>query len=483
MSDANANAAPVFPDGLSKLVQSFDSLKFDWCFLREPEQINKDLQGSGDVDIWVGSRHLTDLLLLASELELIVLYGSSVGQYSEESFSSTMRFIKAGSETVIEIHCGNLKWRSVSYLGEQFLKSDIVYHHKLPYIGGASLLSILADRVLIRGDIHGQRLQRARNHCASLTNEAYGRWLEHAHGVFGLKVSTKLESWLRGGDEPGRLELRRLAWYQRFGKPAPWLAYSMKTMNWVRRILFFGRATTVCMLGTDGAGKSTTIEKLHQRLHQVGSGSNVAVTLYWGRARGNTRMLSFFRDVFNRRLFDDVAGQTKHETGQAMEVSRCDGSTSWLTIVAALAYIADYWLRYVLQLLPNLFSCQFILIDRGPLDISLMPGPTGLFEKLSRLGPSTFINVLCAARAETIRQRKQERSLEEIARQQRTLRRIVLNSRRGIVISTEQEIDQVVNLLVIVLYSARAMQSGSLDAALYKAIANALHFDDSRLGS
>jgi thymidylate kinase len=182
-----------------------------------------------------------------------------------------------------------------------------------------------------------------------------------------------------------------------------------------RRPRPFGQYVTgavVVISGTDGVGKSTTLENVANELQAHGMR---CTTVYLGRGRGNVPGVATLRDLVSRKVLKGHAAKDVYRKPTVNKLA------SWL-------YAFEYFLRTLWPRFLVRFPGHVVLCDRYCYDIGLIPGASTWAIRFARfLCPRPAMNVLLQAPPDVILQRKAERSLEEIQKQQAVLSRIIEN--------------------------------------------------------
>lgn len=160
----------------------------------------------------------------------------------------------------------------------------------------------------------------------------------------------------------------------------------------------------VAVLGPDGAGKSTLIEHLKERLN----GTVAYVEVF------------HLRPPLKRRA---AAGPVTDPHGQAPH-------PVWLSWLKIPYYVIAYGLGYILGVRPHLARSALVLFDRYYDDLLVDPrryrygGPMKLAWFARRFIPRPDLVLILDVPVEQLRRRKQEISVEELRRQRAAYRRL-----------------------------------------------------------
>ena len=162
----------------------------------------------------------------------------------------------------------------------------------------------------------------------------------------------------------------------------------------------FGRRVKgqiIAIIGTDGSGKSTTLEALQSSLSRDGYRAR---TVYMGRARGNIV----------------VSDKLKEKAESAYRKS----SANWLKYVASWVYLFDYLARFARIYYLSRVRGESVLCDRYYFDIRLMERYSeSAYKLLQLLAPKPDILAVLDCSVATLMSRKAERTPEEYEKQRR----------------------------------------------------------------
>lgn len=155
----------------------------------------------------------------------------------------------------------------------------------------------------------------------------------------------------------------------------------------------------IAIMGPDGAGKSAVIEAICNQFRFA----------YHKVKCFHLRPKSLYRGRDARTPVTDPHGKPPR---------------GWLLSVAKVVLlIADYWLGYLLQIVPAMQKSQLIVFDRYLYDLLVdskrvrYGGPTWLLRLAARVVPHPDLVILLDAPAEVVWARKQEVSFNEVLRQ------------------------------------------------------------------
>ena len=187
--------------------------------------------------------------------------------------------------------------------------------------------------------------------------------------------------------------------------------------------LFQPTGIWLAILGSDGAGKSTLLARLQTLL---------------GPCFRYQRVLHSRPGVFQKR-------QTGAITDPHAKPPR-NAVLSWLKVCY---YFADYWAGWFLLILPGEIRSTLVICDRNFDDLQVderryrLSGTSFLVRLLRRLLPGADRTFVLSAPAHVLRQRKPELPVEELERQQHTLRQLAEGGARYVLVSAEEPPEQV----------------------------------------
>jgi|GEM_PF-2583473 len=400
-----------------------------WCLLREPAVSIQDIHNNRELDIWVETSSISETIFRLHLINWRLTHGTYTHS-KNGALSSSIRLKNITSNSIIEIHTGSLKWRSLIYLDQRFIKPCIFYHDSTPFIGGIALQSILTTRGVLRGHLIGDRLKRAREQWNTLSIKEKNEWLNRTN-IFSVKQINTIKNWL-DGEKPSPLKMLLYSCKHYCSSYLKLTLILNRIKTIVRKKSPFKRQLIISTYGTDGSGKTTTLKKLDIFLHQTEKNWQIK-TLYWGRSRENSALLGYFRDTVNKLI---EPNSPTHKDSLSKELPVPNKKFKLTTATACVAYTLDYWYRSIKERCRNTSADQITLTDRGPLDVALMPGPPALNKLATRLAPASDAYILCDAPTEVIHSRKKERTLDEIQRQQSTLKALIGNNVRHLVLNT-----------------------------------------------
>jgi len=192
----------------------------------------------------------------------------------------------------------------------------------------------------------------------------------------------------------------------------------------VKRVVTGGAGVAVVLLGSDGVGKSTVIDRIVHTLRP----------LFAGTLSRNPAPAVFVRSVRNR-----VPGRP-HSMPQR---------PVYQSIFKAAYWLFYYTLDHYRTVRPAIAGSKLVLFHRHLLDTIVDPrryrygGPLWLVRLIARLLPTLDLVILLDAPPEVIQARKQEVPLEETARQRAAYRALIETLPNGHVVDATPPSDEV----------------------------------------
>lgn len=399
---------------LQTIVKELNTLNMQWAFLRESDVIKTTMYQS-DVDIWIDLEHIESAIYTLSKLQWVPVGGREINKFFQKSI--VLRFQHLKADFILEVWFGHLRSHAVFYASPQKIKRDIQFFHEIPFVSGPTLLNILTIRPILKDNYNHSYQHRARKIYHQLDEAQKQLWRKEAKDILGDKIIPSLES--------------SLCQYSLAPCIGKWMIAKTLMINYSlleiskmitvvikRKLLERLNCHTVVIsfVGTDGSGKSTLLKHLQQHLQMRGFKTE---SMYFGRSRGNTKILTLIRRFVLLIMFKH------HSDSFSEEKSSVDNKNSRIKIIATLLYFMEYWFRMIMLRLQAFLQKTIILLDRGPLDLALIDGASSLPMRLGKITPKADLTILCDADPFTIRSRKNERSIEDIERHQRMLKNLL----------------------------------------------------------
>lgn len=210
------------------------------------------------------------------------------------------------------------------------------------------------------------------------------------------------------------------------------------------------------ILGPDGVGKSTTIERLQCELQTL-----------FGPCRKQR-----WRPGFIRKVTADSTNRMPHAK------SLRGGIASSLSL---LALALDFNLGYAVSAYPAMARSETILFDRYFHDLLIDPkryryaGPMWLARLIARfIPPRKALFIILDAEEEVILSRKQELPVGELRRQRNAYRRFAALAQSSMVINTEKPVEEIVAEIIDKIMKVLASRNPSSSANNSRVRANSM---------
>lgn len=189
----------------------------------------------------------------------------------------------------------------------------------------------------------------------------------------------------------------------------------------IRRVLN-PTGLVVAILGSDGSGKSTVIDRIQQDIAPV------------------------FRRLQRYHLRPGVkAGRTSSVPNPHDVTPR----NPWMSVLKLIFWWVEYWLGFMFKVWPQAIQSTLVIFDRYYFDLLVDPlryrfsEPKGFARLVAKLIPQPQLVIFLDAPAEVIHSRKQELGLEELERQRQAYRALVQAMPNGYIVDASRPSDQV----------------------------------------
>ena len=290
------------------------------------------------------------------------------------------------------------------------------------FLGWAAIADNLL-RPVLRGRVpEAERVAAARVAWEAMSSQLRQEFAGHVTTVLGRTFS----KWVLETLEASEAATVRARFLRSMALPRLIVRPKQLRSLWLHRVAVYSGGATrrpfgkriagllVVLIGTDGAGKTATSDRVARRLWRV----NVrASRSYFGRSRGNLPGVSYLREHFERR--SQRAGESSGLKG------RSGATPVKVRQLAAWYYSIEYALRAWIGVMPRVWAGKVVLLDRYVYDLRVMGtasvGPAKLAE---RLAPRPHVVVHLDADPEVLHDRKPERTTKEFARQRAVYSRV-----------------------------------------------------------
>lgn len=320
---------------------------------------------------------------------------------------------------LIDIKFGDLKVGAFTLVSEPDLLASLDKDNR--FTGMAQITDLMLRRMTRGKPIDSVRMDAARLAWQGMAADERQQATDGLVGRFDERAAEGIIDLLEGREPPIAVEraLRMQvlgAYFSSFAAVRVAVTKALVyAIGWLtRRPKPFGQyqgGSLTVVSGTDGTGKSTTLDNVASALREHGLRCR---TIYLGRGRGNVPGIATLRDAVARRVV------TKDRSAEGLY------RVTWLNKAGSWLYAFEYFIRTLrVRLFVGVLGYA-ILCDRYCYDIALIPGGSARAIRFARLlCPRPDINVVLHASPDVILERKAERSLEAIEQQQAVLAQIV----------------------------------------------------------
>lgn len=368
-----------------------------------------------DIDFWAAVADREAVAMLFDGLGAIRL--SRVSRRIWANHDVFLVTCRDGS-LLIDVKFGDLKVGALTLLSEADLLASLDEDNR--FTGMARITDLLLRRMARGKPVDDARLEAVRLAWQCMTSDERGRAGDGLLSRFGEREAEGIIDLLEGREPPIAVErtLRMQvlgSYFSSFAAIRMALSRSVVyAIGWLtRRPRPFGQyqaGSLTVISGTDGTGKSTTLENVGAAMQAHGLRCR---TVYLGRGRGNVPGVAILRDAVARKVTKDGAGEGVYRV-------------TWLNKAGSWLYAVEYFIRTLgVRFFAGLLGYA-ILCDRYCYDIALIPGGSAWAIRFARLVcPRPDINVVLHAPPEVVLERKAERTLEAIEKQQAVLTQII----------------------------------------------------------
>lgn len=373
-----------------------------------PEQLK-------DIDFWAAVTDRESVAMLFNGLGAIRLSRVSRRVWANHD----VFLVPCGDGSLlIDVKFGDLKVGALTLLGEADLLASLDEDNR--FTGMAQITDLLLRRMARGKPVDSARLDAARLAWQCMTADERRLAGDGLLDRFGERAAEGIIDLLEGREPP--IAVERTLRMQVQGSYVSSFAAVRMTMSrsvvvaigWLtRRPRPFGQyqvGSLTVISGTDGTGKSTTLDNVASALREHGLRCR---TVYLGRGRGNVPGVATLRDAVARKVTKDSSEDGVYRV-------------TWLNKAGSWLYAFEYLVRTLgVRFFAGLLGYA-VLCDRYCYDIALIPGGSAWAIRFARLlCPRPDINVVLHAPPDVILERKAERSLAAIEKQQAILTQII----------------------------------------------------------
>jgi len=308
-----------------------------------------------------------------------------------------------------------------------------------PYFDDGALLTDLLLRRLIRGKKFDTYLiLEAKNIWVDMNSEEKEGWKKDLSSIFGESAAQEWVDFLNSSSnsrtpEWGRLRMKMVAHYFKI-RPCRFVIGILDRLFFSRsprrrEINFAGAypiGTTVAIIGTDGTGKTTLANGTFRQLQKFGLESEM---LYFGRVKGGVSGIEKFKKLFGQIFIKNISKTNNSIPSIPRPMSLAEKFVRW---IASVFYCIDYFVRFIILLLPPLMKRKVIILDRYVYDLYIMPASSHFAAwVIEKVLPRPNLVCFLDTEIERIMERRTERTMLEAKYQQETLHRICLRNTKN----------------------------------------------------
>ncbi len=392
---------------VSNLTDVLNAVTETWCFLRSRQSVLAyDTSSGRDLDLWVAEDSFSAVASRLCKVGYSPFFSdlNANGVRISQGASRTL-FLYCGNNSMpspLDLQCGDLYYGPIRYCSERQILANIEETGGSQFLSGYAYCLVETARSVLRNrEISKIRQSQVRNTWTSLSNEEKESFYQESSNLLGKHFARSVSKYLSTGETLSRkveLFILSLRNYRSILQLRP-----LQLAKYLRNIRAKHRnAFTVCLMGTDGTGKTTQCNLLLDSLTRNGF---LPVSSYFGRARGNTRVIKKLRDLVLRRKSGEEKKQFAGNT---------DHSNSVYSL-GSIVYFIEYIVRYFLIWHNFLRKGKLVLFDRYPNDLLLMHSSNRkILKVLLKAFPKPKAIIFFDGDPEIIQKRKNERPIETV---------------------------------------------------------------------
>jgi len=417
---------------LSSLFSSLNKLNINYCVLRNYSKLPESLGGS-DLDILISSKDVDDFYRLLDEVlkqtnaNMIIKYGKLTPRICIAGNDSNKSF---GLQ--LDVHEGILPYRTATMFPVNFLLSRIKQHKSINVANDddAELIAFLKE-ILNNGTCKQKYFIEAKNSW----NKNKSLYSDILSKIYNINFINKLNHTLE--QNFNQTEIESLA---NLGRRILTKGIRIKIANLRSNLTRYYRfykppGFVIAILGTDGAGKTTIIDRITPPLNEA-----VHNALYYEHMRPN--LIPNIAQLF----------QKKKRSGPITDPHSARQSGKVGSLLRLFYYSFDYIVGYWLKVYPVTVKKSSIwifdryyydyLIDQKRARINL---PSWIINNIKLFIPKPDLIICLGADPEVIYSRKPELPINEITTQVIKLKEFCDNEKRAMWIDTGKTLDDSVN--------------------------------------
>ncbi len=452
MFTANMNVNPSIVPVLD-LVKSFRNEKLSCVFLREERYLKPD---ESDLDFWCSFNQKEKVVEVILNQGWFLVGGRACKNKKGESF--VLRFEKKGVNPVFELWIGDLRADALFYCTSEEILKNSISKGDLLVLSDEFLLNILVLRPILKRRNLIKYLERVSH--LNISQQQIDIWIEICNKKFGSKVSDLCKHAFNL--DPGYLNIFSLFLILIKQYSITGFVKLILDRLMLRFTMMFYQPPLVNFIGTDGSGKSTTAEALHEFLKEQKVNEEY---VYAGRSKNNSALVKFARNiVFKLGLAKKISEDEWKTHAISGNKSGIKQGGVIIRILALLIYFVEYHFRYFKIRLFSRLDKKIQILDRGAWDIATINYLGNFPVRLAKYCPLSDITFYCYAKPSIIHERKLERSFSEIIRHQAIYKYLGKCSKNFFIyLDTSNKMSTINQIVVQYFYIVLAIRSGKLD--------------------
>lgn len=317
-------------------------------------------------------------------------------------------FSLEGTETIsFDVQLGGVHWNDLCYLSENYILRNRI-KKSFFYVPSEEDTFIM----LLVHSILGKRYFKPeyKKILSSLVHKVDPHYvINRLSEIFSVKRAKWIYNLIAEDKFKEILKKNHLLMFLFVGKSAKQISTLVRlSLRYMKHTKVTGKLyPLISIIGPDGAGKSSAVERLANNLRE--NRDKVSV-IYTGRGRNHLLPISTIGRKYKNK--------ERRTDGVKKPSSSNLNRRAFLYTLAAPLFAFDLLLRYILIMLPKRRNRNFVITDRYCSDIYLMENvPLVVRKLLLRLFPKPNLTFYLYNTPEVLHQRRPEESIEGLKRQ------------------------------------------------------------------
>ena len=407
-----------------RVIEALQKADHGLCILHGYKQYPQEICGASDIDAISIAPDRVPHIVAESGVAKVV----QVLQHEATAFSYTLYRDDGGKPALIllDVSVDYRRNGRVFFSGETFLRSRKPF--KFFQVPATELeFAYYVIKKIAKVDLddnHAQRLSELYGEAPEQCRTQLAKFFPDS-AVDTIAASAQSENW-----QPVQAQIQSLrqGLLGKVGKQDPFKVMSYWLGDCKRRIKRISQPTGVMIvvLGADGSGKSTVIAQVREQL------------------------MPAFRRTAYTHLRPHLGRKTTENNAPVIDPHGQPPRGWWASVLKLIYFLFDYGVGYWYKVYPQLVRSTFVVFDRYYHDLLVdsrryrYSGPNWWAKFIGKLIPKPDLWILLDAPAEVLQARKQEVSFEETARQRKVYVELVSRFDNGVVINSDQPVEDVV---------------------------------------